>query len=92
MSQIIRNKQGKIAAVLLVVFIIAMNPPVIYVANSPTTTLGLGTLWLYTVVWGLFAIGVLVWAAKHDAFSLTEEQIPPELRREDDVDLVEGDG
>jgi len=91
MSRIIRNREGKIAAALLAVFVVAMNPPVVYVANSATTTFGLGTLWLYAVVWGLFAIGVLVWAAKHDAFSLTEAQVPPELRRDEEVDLVEGE-
>ncbi|WP_266080655.1 hypothetical protein [Haladaptatus caseinilyticus] len=91
MAQIIRNREGKIAAGLLILFIIAMNPPVVYIANSATTTLGMGTLWLYAVAWGMFAIIVLLWAAKHDAFSLTEEQVPPELRRTEDVDLSTGD-
>lgn len=91
MTRIIRNRQGKIAAVLLGIFVVAMNPPTVYAANRATTTFGIGTLWLYAVAWGLFAIAVLVWAAKHDAFSLTEAQVPPELRDDEDVELAGGD-
>lgn len=84
MARIIKNREGKIATVLLAVFVVAMNPPVVYVANSATTTFGIGTLYLYAIAWGLFAIGVLVWAAKNNAFALTEEEVPPELRKSDD--------
>jgi hypothetical protein len=82
MTQIIQNRQGVIALILLTVFIIAMNPPVVYIADQATTTFGLGTLWLYAVGWGLFAISVLLWAAKNDAFGLTQADVPPELRDE----------
>jgi hypothetical protein len=91
MARIIKNREGKIATVLLTVFVVAMNPPVVYVANSATTTFGIGTLYLYAIAWGLFAIGVLVWAAKNNAFALTEEEVPPELRQSDDVDVTGGD-
>lgn len=91
MVRIIKSREGWIVTALLAVFVVAMNPPVMYVANSATTTFGIGTLYLYAVAWGLFAIGVLVWAAKNDAYALTEEEIPPELREDEDVDPTGGD-
>lgn len=91
MTRIIKNREGKIATALLAVFVVAMNPPVVYVANSATTTFGIGTLYLYAIAWGLFAIGVLVWAAKNNAYALTEEEVPPELRESEDIDIAGGD-
>lgn len=89
MGRIIRNRTGWIATSLLAMFVVAMNPPVVYMVNSATTTFGIGTLYLYAIVWALFAISVLVWAAKNDAYVLTEKEIPPELREREDTDSTE---
>lgn len=75
----------KVTLAIFVVFTIAMNPPVILLVDSPTTVLGVNSLYLWTVAWGVFITLVLVWAAWRDAFALTEDQVPPELRQRDDV-------
>lgn len=75
----------KVTLAIFVVFTIAMNPPVILLVDSPTTILGVNSLYLWTVAWGVFITLVLVWAAWRDAFALTEDQVPPELRQRDDV-------
>lgn len=75
----------KITLAILVVFMIAMNPPVIQFVDAPTTVLGINLLYLWTVAWGVLITLVLVWAAWRDAFALTEDQVPPELRERDEV-------
>lgn len=75
----------KVTLAIFVVFTIAMNPPVILLVDAPTTVLGIDSLYLWTVAWGVFITLVLVWAAWRDAFALTEDQVPPELRQRDDV-------
>lgn len=75
----------RITLAIFVVFTIAMNPPVILLVDSPTTVLGINSLYLWTVAWGIFITLVLVWAAWRDAFALTEDQVPPELRRREEV-------
>lgn len=79
------STDGKIATVLLVAFFIAMNPPVVYLANDQTTVLGVAPLYLWAVAWGLFGTVVLVVAAWRDAFSLTPDQVPPEIRDRTDT-------
>lgn len=86
-----KTREGKIAGALLLVFFIAMNPPVVYVANEATTVGGWGLLYVWVVVWGVFAILALLWAARNDAFGLTEEQVPPEIRQQEDVVTGGGD-
>ena len=75
----------KITLVILGIFTIAMNPPVIQLVDAPTIVLGINSLYLWTVAWGIFITLVLVWAAWRDAFALTEDQVPPELRQREDV-------
>lgn len=77
------KSEGRIALALLAIYAVALHLPFISVANNPTTTLGVSTLWMYAVAWGVFAIVVLVWAAWTDAFGLTQNQVPPELRDDD---------
>lgn len=84
MNVLPRSKDGKIAVVLLVVFFIALNPPVVYLANSQELVLGTAPLYLWTVVWGSFGTAVLLWAAWRDAFALSPDQVPPELSDEAD--------
>lgn len=85
MNVLPQSTDGKIAVALLVVFFIALNPPVVYLANSQQVVLGMVPLYLWTVVWGVFGTAVLVWAAWRDAFALTPDQVPPELRDEGDL-------
>lgn len=82
MSVLPQSKDGKIAVVLLAVFFIALNPPVVYLANSQELVLGMAPLYLWAVIWGTFGTTVLLWAAWRDAFALTPDQVPPELRDE----------
>lgn len=86
MNVVPERTEGKIAAVLLLVFFLALNPPLVYLANRQTLVLGFAPLYLWAVAWGLFGTGVLVWAAWRDAFALTPDQVPPELRDEADVE------
>ncbi|MFC7157264.1 hypothetical protein ACFQPA_17680 [Halomarina halobia] len=81
-----KTTAGKVTVGFLVAFTIAMNPPVITIVDSPTTVFGINLLYLWTVVWGLLVSLVLVWAARRDAFALTEDQVPPELRAAEGVD------
>lgn len=77
-----KSWEGKITVAIFVVFTIAMNPPVILLVENPVLVAGISQLYLWTVVWGLFICGVLIWAAWRDAFALTNEHVPPELRDE----------
>ncbi|WP_129115940.1 hypothetical protein [Halegenticoccus tardaugens] len=83
-----KTTQGKITVGFLVIFTIAMNPPVITMVDSPTTVLGINVLYLWTVAWGLLVSLVLIWAAWQDAFALTEDQVPPELREAEGVETA----
>lgn len=80
-----KKSEGKVALAILAVFALALHLPFVSFANNPTLTLGVSTLWLYAVAWGVLAIVVLVWAAWTDAFGLTQDQVPPELRDGDDA-------
>lgn len=82
----------KIATVLLLVFFVALMPPAILLANEATLVAGNALLYVWSAVWGLFGIVVLTWAAWTNAFAITEEQVPPELReREEVVTTTESD-
>ena len=85
------SRAGKITVTILVVFTIAMNPPVIEIVDEPTLVVGIDLLYLWTVAWGISITLVLIWAAWRDAFALTEDQVPPELRRSEDVTTIESD-
>ena len=82
---------GKITTIILAIFTIAMNPPVIGIIDIPTLIAGMASLYGWTVGWGIFISLVLIWAAYRDAFALTEEQVPPELRRSEDVTTTQSD-
>lgn len=62
-----------------------MNPPVISVFNQATTVGGFSMLYLWLVVMSVFVSLGLAWAAHSDAFALTEDQVPPELREKEDI-------
>lgn len=79
------SQAGKITIAILIVFTVAMNPPVIMLIDTPILVAGVNLLYLWTVVWGLFISVVFIWAARHNAFALTEDQVPPELRNIDEV-------
>lgn len=85
------SRAGKITVAILAVFTIAMNPPVIEIVDAPTTVVGINVLYLWTVSWGILITLVLIWAAWHDAFALTEDQVPPELRSDEEIVTTESD-
>ena len=83
------SRAGKITVGILAVFTVAMNPPVISLVDAPRLVAGTSALYLWTVGWGIAITLVLVWAAWRDAFALTEEQVPPELREVDESATAE---
>ena len=85
------SRAGKITTVVLIMFAIAMNPPVIGIVDAPALIAGIDLLYLWTVAWGIGISLVLIWAAWRDAFALTEDQVPPELRESEDVATTETD-
>ena len=80
-----RSRTGTVATALGVLFVIMVTPPVIWLVNTPTLVAGVSVLYLWSVAWGIFVIAVLVWAARRDAYALTNDQVPPELRETEDV-------
>jgi hypothetical protein len=86
------NTRTRVATALLLVFFAAMLPPIVTVANTDALVAGQAFLYLWAAGWGLFGILVLVWAAAVDAFSITESQVPPELRRQDEVVTAVSEG
>lgn len=85
LSVIPKKKEAVIGTALLAIFFVGMNPPVVNVFNQATTVAGLSMLYLWLIVMSVFISAVLVWAAKEDAFALTEDQVPPELREQEGV-------
>jgi len=85
------SRAGKVTIAVFVMFMIAMNPPVIGIVDAPVLIAGIDSLYLWTVVWGIFVSLVFVWAAWRDAFALTEAQVPPELRDEENVTTTQSD-
>lgn len=79
------NREGKAATGLLLVFFAALLPPGVLLANSDALVAGQALLYLWAAGWGLFGILVLLWAARVDAFAITEDQVPPELRDQEEV-------
>lgn len=75
-----QSKAGKIATVLGILFIFMVTPPVILLVNTPTLIFGIAVYYLWMSVWGVFISAVLIWAAWNDAYALTNDQVPPELR------------
>lgn len=73
------SRAGKIAAGFFAIFLLAMNPPVVTVVSRNTSVMGIATLYLWFVCWGVIGTLVLGWAAHRNAFGLTEEQVPPEI-------------
>lgn len=92
LSVIPKKKEAVIGTALLAIFFIGMNPPVVNIFNQATTIAGLSMLYLWLIVMAVFISAVLVWAAKEDAFALTEDQVPPELRDQEDVLTAEKRG
>lgn len=88
---LLMTRAGKVTTAVLVVFTVAMNPPVIELVGAPTLVAGMASLYAWTVAWGIFISLVLVLAAYRDAFALTEAQVPPELRRSEDVTTTRPD-
>ena len=80
-----RSRAGKIATALGVLFAIMVTPPVIWLVNTPALVAGVSVLYLWSVAWGVFVIAVLIWAGWRDAYALTNDQVPPELRETEDV-------
>lgn len=78
-----QSKARKIAIALIIIFVIAMTPPVILLIDSPTTVFGIAQIYLWSVIWAVFISILLIWAAWRDVFALTQDQVPPELRDED---------
>ena len=79
------SRSGKITVAFLVVFTVAMNPPVIGLVDAPTLVFGIASIYIWTVAWGIFISLVLIWAAYNDAFALSEDQVPPDLRDNEEV-------
>ena len=78
--------------VLLAVFFVGMNPPVVGLFNRSSTVAGVGLLYLWLAAMAVYVSGALVWIATNDAFALRESQIPPELREQDDVVTTADEG
>jgi hypothetical protein len=79
------SRHRNVATGLFVLFVVALNPPVVNLVSRGPLVLGIAPLYLWFVTSGTFGALVLVWAAHRDAFALTEEQIPPEVARVDAV-------
>lgn len=73
------STSGKFAAFLFAIFLVALNPPVVTAVSNSTPFVGFVPLYLWFVSWGVVAFLVLVWAARRDAFGLTEDQVPSDL-------------
>ncbi|MDG5776854.1 hypothetical protein VB773_22150 [Haloarculaceae archaeon H-GB2-1] len=73
------SRERATAAVLFLLAVLALNLPVVGVANRATPVLGVAPLFLWFVGWGVVVCLALVWAAYHDAFSLTDADVPPEI-------------
>lgn len=80
-----QSQARKITIGFLILFTIAMTPPVVYLVDAPRTIFGITQLYLWTAVWAILVSLVLVWAAWRSVFALSEEQVPPELRDAEDV-------
>ncbi|MFC3959773.1 hypothetical protein [Halovivax cerinus] len=80
-----RKWEGKLAVALLVVAHAALAPPLISVADSASLVAGWAPLYLWTLFWGSVMGVVLLWAAKVDAWGISMDQVPPELRDETGV-------
>lgn len=57
-----------------------LAPPLIWIADTPDLIAGFPTLWLWTTLWGFVMMFILVYAARSNAWGLTEDQVPPEIR------------
>lgn len=79
------SRSGKTTVAVLVIFTIAMNPPVIGFVDAPTLVFGMASIYVWTIAWGIFVSLVLIWAAYNDAFALSEDQVPPDLRDSEEV-------
>ncbi|WP_123537252.1 hypothetical protein [Halosimplex salinum] len=77
------SASGKVAAALLGLFFVAMNPPVVTAIGSGPAVAGFAPLYVWFVFWGVFVSLVLAWAAHENAFGLGADQVPPELEQTD---------
>lgn len=82
-----RKRKWKISVSLLIVLFILILPPTIHIIGG---MLGIASFF-FLVTLGLFGIAVLVWAALSNTLALSEDQVPPELRKQEDVVTVEND-
>jgi hypothetical protein len=80
-----QSQAGKIATVLGILFILMVTPPVALLVSTPTLIFGIAAYYLWMTVWGVFISVVLIWAAWRDAYTLTNDQVPPELRETERV-------
>lgn len=85
LSGMIQSRAATIGTILLAVFFIGMNPPVIGFFNRATTVAGFGLLYLWLVVMAIYVSVVIGWLAYTGAYALTEDQVPPELRKKEDI-------
>lgn len=86
----VKHRTAIVATTLLAVFFVGMNPPVINIFNRAITVGGFNLLYVWLVVMAVFASGALVWAAYNDAFAITEDQVPPELRDSEAIVTTSG--
>lgn len=75
-----RKRDGKIAAALLVIAHVALAPPLVNIADTADLVAGFAPLYLWTLFWGSVMAVILLWAARVDAWGITMDQVPPELR------------
>lgn len=79
------TREGKIAAVLLIVFGIMLTPPVVFWLNTDALVGGWPVMLLWAIGWAFFAVAVLAWAVSTDAFAINDDQVPPELARQEEA-------
>ena len=74
-----------IAIISFALFGVAMLPPVLWVVNEPILIGGYPLLYLWAIGWGIFGTSVLYWSTANDLFGISDEQVPPELKRQETV-------
>ncbi|WP_254864679.1 hypothetical protein [Halovivax gelatinilyticus] len=80
-----KKREGKIAAVLLVIAHVSLAPPIVSAFNTPELVAGFPPLYIWTLLVGSAMAIILLWAAWIDAWGITMEQVPPELREKTGV-------
>jgi hypothetical protein len=76
---LVTSRARAVAVALFVVFVLALNPPVMTAVGDDPLVIGFAPLYLWIVGWGTVGALLIVWAAYRDAFGLSAEQVPPEI-------------